>query len=79
MLIAHALRKTLPGTPPRLLFDELELQVGAGECVAIVGESPVMQVLLVTRTDEDAFNTDVVFGTVVAPLTNATPREKFVF
>lgn len=39
MLTAHALRKTLPGTPPRVLFDTLELQVGAGECVAIVGES----------------------------------------
>ena len=39
MLTAHALRKTLPGTPPRLLFDGLELQVAGGECVAIVGES----------------------------------------
>ncbi|WP_323034223.1 ABC transporter ATP-binding protein [Pararhodobacter sp.] len=39
MLTAHALRKTLPGTPPRILFDALELQVAAGECVAIVGES----------------------------------------
>lgn len=55
-----------------------QLKIG-GRLVAIVGESPVMQVLLVTRTDEDAFNTDVVFETVVAPLVNATPREKFVF
>jgi protein-L-isoaspartate(D-aspartate) O-methyltransferase len=55
-----------------------QLKVG-GRLVAIVGESPVMQVLLVTRTDENAFNTDVVFETVAAPLTNATPRDKFVF
>lgn len=39
MLTAHALRKTLPGTPPRVLFDGLALQVASGECVAIVGES----------------------------------------
>ena len=39
MLTARALRKTLPGTPPRLLFEGLELQVAGGECVAVVGES----------------------------------------
>ncbi len=39
MLELRQLRKTLPGTPPRVLFDRLALQVGAGECVAIVGES----------------------------------------
>ena len=55
-----------------------QLKIG-GRLVAIVGESPVMQVLLVTRTDEDAFNTDVVFETIAAPLVNATPRDKFVF
>lgn len=55
-----------------------QLKIG-GRLVAIVGEAPVMQVLLVTRTDEDAFNTDVVFETVAAPLVNATPRDKFVF
>lgn len=55
-----------------------QLKIG-GRLVAIVGEAPVMQVLLVTRTDEDAFNTDVVFETVAASLINATPREKFVF
>ena len=55
-----------------------QLKIG-GRLVAIVGELPAMQVLLVTRTDEDAFNSDVVFETVVAPLVNATPREKFVF
>ena len=39
MLRIDALRKTLPGEPPRILFDHLSLQVAAGECVAIVGES----------------------------------------
>ena len=50
-----------------------------GRLVAIVGELPAMQVLLVTRTDENAFNSDVVFETVAAPLVNATQRDKFVF
>ena len=39
MLELRHLCKTLPGTPPRVLFDRLSLRVGAGECVAIVGES----------------------------------------
>ena len=55
-----------------------QLKIG-GRLVAIVGELPAMQVLLVTRTDENAFNTDVVFETVAAPLVNATQRDKFVF
>lgn len=41
MLQIESLIKTLPATPPRRLFDQLALQVGAGECVAIVGESGV--------------------------------------
>ncbi len=41
MLQLSGLIKTLPGTPPRVLFDALELQVAGGECVAIVGESGV--------------------------------------
>jgi|APTNR8051073442_1049403.scaffolds.fasta_scaffold14409_2 putative ABC transport system ATP-binding protein len=39
MLELVELTKTLPGTPPRVLFDHLALRVDAGECVAIVGES----------------------------------------
>lgn len=39
MLSVQSLRKTLPGAPPRPLFDDLMLEVAEGECVAIVGES----------------------------------------
>jgi putative ABC transport system ATP-binding protein len=39
LLEVDALHKAVPGTPPRLLFEDLRLRVGAGECVAIVGES----------------------------------------
>lgn len=39
MIAVSQLNKSLPGTPPRRLFAALDLQVRAGECVAIVGES----------------------------------------
>lgn len=55
-----------------------QLKVG-GRLVAIVGEAPVMEAKLVTRTDENAFNTINLFETVVAPLQAATQREQFVF
>lgn len=55
-----------------------QLKIG-GRLVAVVGEEPAMQVQLVTRTEENAFTTINVFETVVAPLVNATQREKFVF
>ena len=41
MLELAQLCKTLPGSPPRTLFDRLSLRVRGGECVAIVGESGV--------------------------------------
>lgn len=39
MLKIESLVKTLPGNPPRRLFDGLTLHIAAGECVAIIGES----------------------------------------
>ncbi|AWI82107.1 MAG: ABC transporter ATP-binding protein [Betaproteobacteria bacterium HGW-Betaproteobacteria-13] len=41
MLKIAKLGKTLATVPPRKLFDLLNLEVGAGECVAIIGESGV--------------------------------------
>ena len=55
-----------------------QLKIG-GRLVAIVGEAPAMQVRLVIRTEENAFNTINIFETVVAPLTNATQSDRFVF
>jgi protein-L-isoaspartate(D-aspartate) O-methyltransferase len=55
-----------------------QLKIG-GRLVAVVGEVPAMQVQLMTRTEENAFTTINMFETVVAPLVNATQREKFVF
>ncbi|MBR0565675.1 ABC transporter ATP-binding protein [Azoarcus sp. L1K30] len=41
MLRIEQLDKTIAGHPPRALFRALDLQVAAGECVAIIGESGV--------------------------------------
>lgn len=67
------------GSLPRLPDEFLrELKVG-GRLVAIVGEAPAMQVQLVTRTDEDAWNTVNLFETVVAPLRHVERKSAFVF
>jgi protein-L-isoaspartate(D-aspartate) O-methyltransferase len=66
---------SMPVLPEALLR---QLKIG-GRLVAIVGELPAMQVQLVTRSDENAFTTTVVFETVAAPLVNAPRHEKFVF
>ena len=55
-----------------------QLKIG-GRLVAVVGEVPAMQVQLVIRTEENAFNTINIFETVIAPLTNATQGDRFVF
>jgi protein-L-isoaspartate(D-aspartate) O-methyltransferase len=69
------LSASTPVLPSALLG---QLRVG-GRLVAVVGEAPAMQLQLVTRTDENAFNTINVLETVVAPLINALQRDKFVF
>ena len=69
----------LSGSTP-LLPEALsqQLKIG-GRLAAIVGEAPAMQLQVVTRTDENAFNTVNVLETVAAPLVNASARESFVF
>lgn len=39
MLTIRGLRKSFPGTQPRVLFEDLDLDLGAGEFIAIMGES----------------------------------------
>ncbi|MEO8411009.1 MAG: protein-L-isoaspartate O-methyltransferase [Propionivibrio sp.] len=55
-----------------------QLRIG-GRLVAVVGESPAMELQLVMRADENAFTTISVLETVVAPLVNAAQRDRFVF
>lgn len=55
-----------------------QLKVG-GRLVAFVGEEPVMEAQLITRTAENAYSTINLFETVVAPLAGAQQRDAFVF
>lgn len=66
---------SMPVLPDEFLS---QLKVG-GRLVAIIGEDPVMEAQLVTRTGENAYSTINLFETVVAPLVNAAQREAFVF
>lgn len=65
---------SLPELPDAFLQ---QLKVG-GRLVAFIGEPPVMEAKLITRTDDKAFNTINLFETVVAPLKNRQ-RQRFVF
>lgn len=55
-----------------------QLKIG-GRLVAFVGEEPVMEAQLITRTAENAYSTINLFETVVAPLAGAQQRDAFVF
>ena len=66
---------SLPEAPEELLQ---QLKVG-GRLAAFIGEAPVMQARLTTRTDEKAFNTINLFETLIAPLNTSKRRQRFVF
>ena len=50
-----------------------------GRLFAIVGEDPVMEALLITRTASDSFQTTHLFETCTAPLQNAMQPPRFTF
>lgn len=50
-----------------------------GRLLAVVGEPPVMEAQLVTRTAPGAYNAVGLFETCIAPLKNAPQPERFVF
>lgn len=50
-----------------------------GRLVAIVGNGPVMQATLITRTAIDEWRTELLFETVTKPLVNAAKPNRFVF
>jgi protein-L-isoaspartate(D-aspartate) O-methyltransferase len=54
------------------------LRVG-GRLFAIVGESPVMDAVLIRRVDGNEWIRESLFETVIEPLINATQAQKFVF
>lgn len=66
---------SLPVLPDELMQ---QLKVG-GRMAVIVGEAPVMEAQIVTRTGETTFASLNLFETVVAPLQNAPAKERFRF
>jgi protein-L-isoaspartate(D-aspartate) O-methyltransferase len=66
---------SVPSIPAELLA---QLKVG-GRLAAIVGQAPLMQAQIVTRTAEDAFSTVTLFETVVDPLKSVKPASAFCF
>ncbi len=66
---------SLPVLPEALLT---QLRVG-GRLLAVVGEAPAMSACLVTRTHQDAWDTQKLFETSIAPLRSATRPSAFRF
>jgi protein-L-isoaspartate(D-aspartate) O-methyltransferase len=69
----------LTGSTP-VLPDSLlqQLKVG-GRLFAVVGDAPVMEGRMVTRTAEQAYTSVNMFETLLDPLQNAVQPERFVF
>jgi protein-L-isoaspartate(D-aspartate) O-methyltransferase len=55
-----------------------QLKVG-GRLFAVVGDAPVMEGRMVTRTAEQAYTSVNMFETLLDPLQNAVQPERFVF
>ncbi len=69
----------LTGSVPQLPESYRQLLNPNGRLIAVVGEDPVMEALLVTREAGDAWTVISIFDTSLPPLVNAQPRPKFVF
>ena len=50
-----------------------------GRLVAIVGDAPVMEAILITRTGDNEWSRESLFETNVKPLTNAQQPQRFTF
>ncbi|MCW8889876.1 MAG: protein-L-isoaspartate O-methyltransferase [Sedimenticola sp.] len=72
---AIAITGSLPEMPEKF---KQRLTIG-GRLFVIVGSSPVMTAYLVTRTDENSWQTEALFETDVEPLKNAPVVRKFEF
>lgn len=69
----------LTGSVPVLAAEFQRSLKPGGRLLAVVGEAPVMEALLVTRGDGDAVTTVGLFETCIPPLRNAPQPERFVF
>jgi protein-L-isoaspartate(D-aspartate) O-methyltransferase len=57
----------------------LDALANDGRLFAVVGDAPVMEAMLYTRTGEKAFSRTEIFETVIAPLIHAKQPSRFEF
>ncbi len=57
----------------------LELLTIGGRLVAVVGEAPIMNAILVTRIDAENWQTEILFETFLPPLDNIKQPDRFTF
>lgn len=67
------------GSVPLLTEDFPRSLAVGGRLFVVVGEPPVMEALLITRTAEDGFVREALFETQLPPLVNAPRPESFEF
>lgn len=61
---------------PQPLLDQLKT---GGRLLAFVGEAPLMEAQLITRIDQYNFKSEILFETLVPPLTCAQTAQRFSF
>jgi protein-L-isoaspartate(D-aspartate) O-methyltransferase len=69
----------LTGSVPMLPQAYLDALANDGRLFAVVGDAPVMEAMLYTRTGEKAFSRTEIFETVIAPLIHAKQPSRFEF
>lgn len=72
---AVALTASLPCYDPRYA----EILAPGGRLFAVIGEPPIMEARLVTRTGPEEWRQSVLFETLLPPLRNARRPQSFVF
>jgi protein-L-isoaspartate(D-aspartate) O-methyltransferase len=50
-----------------------------GRLVAVVGDAPVMEAILITRTGDNEWSRESLFETSIKPLVNASQPQRFTF
>ncbi len=69
----------LTGSLPVLPDSFQESLQRAGRLVAIIGEAPVMEAILITRIGDNEWSKEVLFETEVPPLRNPSKVDRFTF
>ena len=69
----------ITGSLPKMVDSFKELLSEGGRLFVVTGEGPAMEASLITRVSEDAWRSEGLFETEIAPLENAPQNEQFSF